>query len=537
MRYGLFLLLSVVAIRGIAQTPTVKWSYPLHDVSFGQPAAADLDGDGKLEIVFSCYWNDSNVYVLNGQTGALKWKHNLGGCNDAGPLLKDVDGDGKPEVIVASSCNPVTTCFNGITGGIKWQTPTGGSDSPPSVADIDGDGQLEILHGEFNGHVICLNAKTGAIKWDLTVDPNAAIESEPAILDADKDGHLDFIVATWSYSGNNRVLCYKGSDHTLMWQSTLPKDLIYHGPAFGDIDKDGKMEITIGDYKANLFCLNAENGSPLWIDSFPTPYNYIGAPTTLADLDRDHYLDVIYCDAYHVGAVNHNGGVMWTYTIPNYGTAFRGVTVADVNNDSVLDVTFGTSEGDVISLNGASGSMIRSISLRTVYNDTFEIDNAPLIADLDGDGIKDLFIVGGKARYPNITVNYGKAYLLSWGVGKGPDWKMFRHDERRSGCVCDTNGQPLPPLGVAGIAIKKAGELTVYPNPASTLVMVRLTGEDGAGDLRLLDGMGRMVSDRVVSIHGVLSEQLDISMLSPGEYIIEVRTANGIVRRTFGVFR
>src|SRR3982751_4618959 len=109
MKYGLALLLSVIASQGIAQTPMVKWSYPLHDVSFGQSAAADLDGDGKAEIVFSCYWNDSNVYVLNGQTGALKWKSNLGGCNDAGPLICDVDGDGKPEVIVSSSCKPVTT--------------------------------------------------------------------------------------------------------------------------------------------------------------------------------------------------------------------------------------------------------------------------------------------------------------------------------------------------------------------------------------------------------------------------------------------
>src|SRR6187399_723991 len=115
--------------------PSVLWSFATKDASFGQAAAADLDGDGKAEIVFSSYWNDSNVYVLNAQTGALKWKKNLGGCNDAAPLIADVDGDGKPEVIVASSCKPVTTCFNGATGAIKWQTPTGGSDSPPTIAD------------------------------------------------------------------------------------------------------------------------------------------------------------------------------------------------------------------------------------------------------------------------------------------------------------------------------------------------------------------------------------------------------------------
>src|SRR5947209_6608767 len=68
MKHGYLLFLILVTATGsTAQPPSVKWSYPVHDACFGQPAAADLDGDGKLEIVFSCYWNDSNVYVLNGQ--------------------------------------------------------------------------------------------------------------------------------------------------------------------------------------------------------------------------------------------------------------------------------------------------------------------------------------------------------------------------------------------------------------------------------------------------------------------------------------
>lgn len=533
---SLILLTLALLLHFRAPAQSVLWSFPTKDASFGQAAAADLDGDGKAEIVFSCYWNDSNVYVLNAQTGALKWKKNLGGCNDAAPLIADVDGDNKPEVIVASSCKPVTTCFNGATGAVKWQTPTGGSDSPPSIADIDGDGQLEVLHGQFNGHVICLNAKTGAVKWDLIVDEDASIQTEIGILDSDKDGKLDFILATWSYEDSNKIFCYRGINRSLMWVSKLPKDLIYHGAAFGDIDRDGKMELTIGDYAANLFCLNAENGSPAWIDSFPTPFNYIGAPTTLADLNRDQYLDVIYCDNYHVGAVKHDGSPLWTYTIPNFGTAFRGVAVADVNNDNILDVTFGSSKGTVTSLDGATGGLIRSIDLRAVYGDTFEVDHAPLIADFNGDGVKDVFIAGGKARYPNIQSNYGKAYCLSWGTGKGPDWTMFRHDSRRSACLCDTNGRPIPPLSISSLN-SPFNTFHVFPNPAHSILNVRAELDPGEVHIRITDLTGKILWLETMITQGNFSYEKYITDLPNGSYLLELQCNRTRLAKRFVVIQ
>jgi outer membrane protein assembly factor BamB len=159
-RYLLLILLTLLLplLFAQAQVPVQLWGFDTRDASFGQTAAGDIDGDGKLELVFGCYRNDSSIYALNAEDGSLLWKFNAAkpgrdGCNDVATLIVDVDDDGIPEVIVPSSCNPTTYCFDGKTGALIWSARTRSSDSPPTVADIDGGGKLEILHGEFGGWV------------------------------------------------------------------------------------------------------------------------------------------------------------------------------------------------------------------------------------------------------------------------------------------------------------------------------------------------------------------------------------------------
>jgi outer membrane protein assembly factor BamB len=519
-----------LAVSSAAHAQHVKWYYDIHDVSFGQTAAKDIDGDGKLELVFSTYWNDSNAYCLNAENGTLKWKHKmpgpLGGCNDAGPLIIDPFGNGNYKVVIPGSCMDTTFCLDADSGYVQWKAVTGGGDSPPSCADIDHDGDLDVLHGTFDGHVVCLDGKTGAINWKVLVDTNAAIESEPAIMDAEHNGTLDFVVATWDFTNDsNRISCFRGSNHSLVWENRMPKNLLYHGTAFGDLDHDGKYELTIGDYDGYAWCLNAENGSLVWKD---TAYVYVGAPTTLADLDNDGYLDVIYCDGANVIARKHDKSPLWSYPISGQGS-FRGVAVADVNNDNYLDVTFGTGDGQVISLDGHNGSVIRQVNMNTIYQDTFEIDNAPIIADFDGDDTLDLFIVGGKTRYPNTVIDYGRAYCMSWGVGKGPDWTMFRHDDRRSACVCDSVGLPWHPTDVANIKATEAGELIVTPNPNSGDFMLNFSLSANADAIiSVTDIMGREVLPprRNSYKKGYNTEYFrdEAGILAPGIYLVQLQT-------------
>ncbi len=533
------LLYWIVMTACAANAQTMKWHYNLKDVSFGQTAARDVDGDGKLELIFSTYWNDSNVYCLNAENGSLKWKHSQpgpgGGCNDAGPLIFDPFMNGNLKVVIPGSCMDTTFCVDADSGYVQWKTITGGGDSPPSAADVDGDGKPEVLHGTFFGDVQCLNGQTGVKKWTLLVDTNHAIESEPTIV---KNGaELDFVVATWDFTlDSNRIACYKASNHSLKWKFPV-HNLLYHGPATGDLFRDGQKEVVMGDYDGYLYCIRVSDGSLIWKDSVSkVTHGYIGAPVTLADLDNDGFLDIVYMDGSMVRAVNRHDSTLWTYAPPLDFTNFRGAVVADVNNDNIKDVTFCTNYGKVISLDGHTGAVIRTFDLKnyavTALGDTssiFEVDNAPIIADFDHDGILDLFIIGGKGRSDSTTpTDYGYAFCLSWGVGKGPDWTMFRHDERRTACLCDSNGLPANDVE---ILIKNGLAPRLYPNPVHGNFLLTFTLPEASDvGIRISDITGRGVVAEQRKNFNAGDNSIEFgpdqtSGLAPGVYLLQIEGA------------
>jgi outer membrane protein assembly factor BamB len=498
MKKNIITVLCFVSIllvnHSFGQIPKIKWQFNTNDASFGQPAAGDIDNDGKLEVVFGCYRNDSCIYALNAEDGSLLWKYNTRtlyaeGCNDVAPLIYDIDNDDSLEVILPSSCNPKTFCFRGKNGTVKWVTNTRGSDSPPTIGDIDNDGHNEILHGEFGGYVLCLNAETGAQKWEIAVDLNSWIQTAPTLVDLDNDGKLDFVVATWNAvtGDTNKVYAYRGYDHTIMWKFPV-KDVIYHGTSVADLDNDSKPELVIGDYSGTLFCINGENGSQAWTYSWAPDYYYIGAPASIGDIDGDGNCEVVIFSWFKVIALSNTGSVKWTYNIPGYGSSFRGAALSDLNGDNNPDITFGTSEGLLVSLDGPTGDTIWTYDLAARYGDTLEFDNAPLIADFDNNDTLDVFIVGGFTKYPNFQNNYGRAYLITAGVGNGPDWLMFQKNYHRNTSLCYDTASFVSELPV------ESSNVLLYPNPFTSTITIEINNDESSEyDIGVYDITGRMV--------------------------------------------
>jgi outer membrane protein assembly factor BamB len=476
----------------VSQVPQIKWHYDISAPAYGQAAMADLDGDSFPEIVFSTYMNDGHCYALNGENGSLLWKFNAGGCADAAPLIFDADMDGQPEVILGGSCTPKTWCLNGATGAIEWQANTGGTDSPPVAGDVDGDGKPEILHGQFNGSVICLNGEDGSKAWELMIDPNCSIQTSPALFDINGDGLPDFVVAAWSFNNNHHIWAFQGDTRQLIWESTIPTDVIYHGGSFADLDGDQQNEIAFGCYDNNLYVFNTGDGSLSWQADYG-PYMYIGGPVAIGDLDGDQSYELVAAGWYKMKAFRHDGTPFWNFNIPGYGSCFRGPVLADLDSDALNDVIFATSDGQVYALNGYDGGQQWMLDLAAHYGDTLDIDHAPLIGDFDKDGMLEGFVAGGVTRYPNITGDYGRAYCFSVGNGTGPEWTMFQHDAARS---CRVSIDTL--THVPGNQPSQTG-IKIWPNPFAETITLKSAKPLPDGYLEIIGTVNGVIFSKNVS--------------------------------------
>ncbi len=405
------------------------WWYDLNAPSFGSSASADIDNDGYLEIVFGTYFNDETIHALNAEDGTLLWSYDTGGCNDASPVIYDVDQDGDLEVVIPASSPCVVYCFDGSTGNVEWFTSTYPYciDSPPAVADVDNDGRPEIVFGAFYGYVYCLNGEDGSTCWQINLGTNSYIQSCPNILDCDDDGQLDVVVAQWA--GDCRIYALRGNDGSVLWFSDAPEDYMYHGGSFADIDEDGRPEIVIGCYDGDVYALNAEDGSLAWEY---TGVLYVGAPTSIADLNNDGHLEIVFVSYVTLKVLSHTGSLLWSYGTG--GSIFRGAAISDVDGDGTLDVVFGSDDGILRALRGSDGQLIWSYNLEAHYGRTFDIDHAPVIADLNNDGFLDVFIIGGYGTSSQPASNHGRAYAVTGGNGTGQGWPMFRHDPTHSAC-------------------------------------------------------------------------------------------------------
>jgi len=427
---------------------TILWTFNITSNAYGGGAVDDIDNDGKMEVVFGTYMSDSSVYALNAEDGTLLWNFYSGpGPVDASVKIADVNNDGDKEVIFAGSGSGymdngsygigIIHVLNGTNGEVVWEHDTGYCvDSPAAIVDIDDDGVKEVIYGAWEegdglGYIRILNGINGTLERKIG-GFDGYIQSEPNILDINGDGQLDIVIAT--FQGDNKVYAINGSDYTTLWMFQAG-DWMYHGGSFGDIDKDGLPEIAIGSYDGHVYVINGEDGSLNW--SYDVG-NYILAPTSLADVNNDGTLE-IFAATSTMYALKHDGSPLWSY--PTGGLIWRGASVADVDGDGWLDVCFCSEDGLIRVVNGTTGDLIWSFDAENDYGDTFEIDHAPIIADLNGDEKLDVFFVGGYGIYPPDN-NYGRAYAFSVSNGSGVGWYMFRHDYRNSGCYSTVSNNP-----------------------------------------------------------------------------------------------
>lgn len=426
------------------------------------PALGDLDNDGDLEVVVSV--GDVPQFHQNG--GVIALDH-LGNLLSGWPQLsQDVNGAGDP----------------------PWN-PDGhpdGFNSSPALGDLDNNGDLEIVVGGFDKRVYAWHHDGSSVAgWPIAL--NDTVWSSPALADIDRDGYLEviigsdaFIIDPYTPGGSLQVFNHDG---TVV--AGFPKYIdqtIYSSPAVGDLDKDGWLDIAVGTgpfypaprgYQVYAWDHNG-NLLPGW------PVNtggYVGASPALGDIDDDGYLEVVVGAFDHwLYAWNHDGipvsgwPVLPRHGMGDSGPLYDSPALADYDGDGSPEVFLVLAwEVCIIDGNGTQITNDGSHPSNPTYAGEWVLRSTPAMGNIDGDDMLEM-VIGGAASGDAVGKLY--AWELMGSSSQSQAWPIFHHDARHTGLF-----PLLPTLSVSPDSIHLFYPPGSPQNPMQKLIIRNNGGE------------------------------------------------------------
>lgn len=384
--------------QGLSGTLSELWTFEILGFSNSSPALGDLDGDGRLEVVFGS-WNEA-LFAVNGEDGSILWSYPiLDSGNSGAPIIADIDNDQKPEVVFSSG--DTLYAFQGESGDLIWSlelisTPVGAC---PSTADLDGDGTLEVIFGE-NDRICAYDGETGSILW-IAVGYRIKEYGSPVAEDVDSDGAAE-VMAMKVDGSDSYFTLLSGIDGSEIWDSPIDCGFTYSPvPAFADIDLDGNPEIVSCCGDNDVYVYNPPNGEVIWHAEHPGEACY--ASPVLADIDGNGTLEIFTTSYYlkEMYAYSCTGDLLWTAAVQfsPLGTA----AIVDIDGDSELEII--QPSANTVTNNGC----LQIFDAKTGLQEYWEyyagmLGASPAVGDLNGDGFYDIVFGSNNEEVYALTI-------------------------------------------------------------------------------------------------------------------------------------
>jgi hypothetical protein len=180
-------------------------SYTVYGAGFSANsiAAADMNGDGKVDLIIAGYYGtELTVLTNNGVGGFVSNATYTAGNDPQSVAASDVNGDGKPDVICVNHEDNTITVFtnNGIGILVSNATYAVGSGAyMVTTADINGDGHVDLITANLNdgteSFTILTNDGTG--KFVAAPLPGPINSPWCVLADVNGDGKPDLIGAMY----------------------------------------------------------------------------------------------------------------------------------------------------------------------------------------------------------------------------------------------------------------------------------------------------------------------------------------------------
>ncbi|HTL73633.1 MAG TPA: FG-GAP-like repeat-containing protein, partial [bacterium] len=389
--------------------------------------AADVDGDGRLDLVttevsanlVSVFRNLATPGSLSSNSFAPRVSF-LVGSGPRALAVADLDGDGRPEIVSANYGSSTVSILRNVSspGQIssnsfapRLDLPTGSGTHGLALADLDGDGKPDIATANAAANTISLlrNLATPGSLTSASFAPAVVLAGPtyPHFLraaDLDGDGKLELILT--SYMGQSvSVYLNRATPGTLTPLSFAPRVEFAlgargHTISIGDLNGDSKPDVVVDCEIPDRVCVFQNLGVPGSFTSgsfaarvdLPGGYNVWGS--SVGDLDGDSRPDILVANSYdnNISIYRNLGSlpptitqqpttqsvvlgdwvmfnVLATGTSPfSYQWRFNGDAIAGATNNSlVLPEAQLSQAGDYsVTVANAAGSVLSSNATLTV---------------------------------------------------------------------------------------------------------------------------------------------------------------------------
>lgn len=278
--FGIYLASLSASAQGQARIVAGSWDLSVFDgqapwaplwtlntpTGVGAVTVADLDGDGREDILWGDAQHGSAVHVLDGVTYAERRRYSALGSHIHGIAVGDSDADGSNElaVVVGFENYGGFHLLDHVSGASRFSaTGQGGYFTATAIGDLDGDGRLEHVAGssfgrEQSGFVRIMDLESGAPIWSgqglpTTVPSYAFGDGNVAALalrPSSAANSLDIVIGgEIGYPGNGYLSVIDGVTHeiTLQVRGDESSSPLWKRPvsalALLDFDRDGVLDI------------------------------------------------------------------------------------------------------------------------------------------------------------------------------------------------------------------------------------------------------------------------------------------------------